>query len=170
MGKLPANDLHVVVDALFPTTDSIATASSLNIAITWSQNSAHKSNLFQVLSDGLPKKKWRTACVPQQEGLMDQHYFVFHDSKVMMGGTTAFQPEHQDLHQWPNGASPEIARDLSKLSKSTLTWLVSQLPNTSLHDCGATEASMASHITSIPPEHWAKKHPWISKSVEVVSI
>jgi hypothetical protein len=79
---LPTTDLHIVVDALFPTADAIASASSLGICLTWSQNSHHKQALFKVLSDGLPKKRWRTACVPGEDNLPDQHFFVYSDSKV----------------------------------------------------------------------------------------
>lgn len=107
------------------------------------------------------------ACRPCEEGLLDQHYFVYNDSKSMMGGTTAFQPREPELI-WSGSCTPAIARDLSRLNKETLTWLVSQLPNASLLSCGATEASMVTHITSILPEHWAKKHPWIGRKAEVV--
>lgn len=160
--------MHVIVDALFPNAESIAFASSRDIAVTWSQNTAHKSKLFSVLSDGLPQKRWRLACQPDEEGLMDRHYFVYHDSKVMMGGSTAFQPPGSGNTIWGTGCTPSLARDLYRLEKSTLSWLITQLPNTSLQRCGSTEAAMISHITSIPPEHWAKKHPWIGRKVEVV--
>lgn len=72
--------------------------------------------------------------------------------------------------QWRTGCNPNIARDLYRLDKETLTWLITQLPNASLQTCGSSEVSMVSHITSIEPEHWAKTHPWLGKSIEVVSI
>ena len=59
---LPKNDLHVVVDALFPTKETIATASSQNIGVTWSQNSHHKKSVMTVLSDGLLEKEWEMVC------------------------------------------------------------------------------------------------------------
>lgn len=92
LGPLPKNDLHMVVDALFATRETITTASSLDICVTWSQNSAHKANLHSLLADGLPKGRWRMACVPGEEGHRDHYYFVLNDSKMMMGGSTAFQP------------------------------------------------------------------------------
>lgn len=81
----------MVVDALFPTVESLATASSEDICVTWSQNSAHKSRVMAVLSDALPKKQWRSICIPSNDGFLDQHFFVYHDTKLMMGGSTAFQ-------------------------------------------------------------------------------
>ena len=84
-------------------------------------------------------------------------------------GSTAFQPidGKDDSVLW-KGCTPNIARDLAKLKKETLTWLVTQLPDVSLHSCGSTEVSMVSHITNIPVIHWAKSHPWTGKTVEVV--
>jgi hypothetical protein len=70
---------------LFPTAETIATASAAGIRITWSQNAAHKPHLMSVLSDGLSKKEWRLACVPSEDSV-DQHYFVLSDSKLMIGG------------------------------------------------------------------------------------
>jgi hypothetical protein len=81
---LPNDDVHVIVDALFPTAETIATATAAGIRVTWSQNAAHKSHLMSVLSDGLAKKEWRAACIPTES--LDQHYFVLSDSKVMIGG------------------------------------------------------------------------------------
>jgi hypothetical protein len=69
--------------------------------------------------------------------------------------------------EW-KGCTPNIARSLNKLPKEALTWLVSNLPDCSLQECGSTEASMVSHITHIPCEHWTSSHPWIGKQVTVV--
>lgn len=166
---LPSNDLHIVVDALFATKETIATASAHDVRVTWSQNCQHKKKLFAVLSDGLPKRSWRMACVPGSEGELDQHFFVFNDSKSMMGGSTAFQlQDTSDAGLSRKGCTPEIARDLSKLSKESLTWLVSQIADASLQSCGASEASMVSHVTGISVMHWNKTHPWVGKRVEVV--
>ena len=113
MGPLPKDDLHVVVDALFPTKETLATASSLNICVTWSQNSAHKSAIMSVLSNGLLKKQWRLICIPSGDGLLDQHSFLYNDAKLMMGGSTAFQaPDNAMESQWRAGCTSNIARDL----------------------------------------------------------
>ena len=169
MGLLPSNDLHVVADALFPTAETIGTASSLDIRLTWSQNAAHQAKLVDFYSDALPHGLWRSACVPSGDNLVSKHFFLFQDSKLMIGGSTAFQIGEQPPRlPWKEGCTPSIARDLSTLKKESLTWLVTALPDASLHDCGSTNASMVSHITGISPEHWAKSHPWIGKKVEVV--
>lgn len=109
------------------------------------------------------------ACVPGSEGELDQHFFVFNDSKSMMGGSTAFQlKDTPDVGIGHNGCTPAIARDLNKLSKESLTWLVGQVADASLQSCGASETSMVSHVTNIPVMHWSKNHPWIGRKVEVV--
>jgi hypothetical protein len=177
---LPRDDLHILVDALFPTLDAINTASSLNVCLTWSQNSQHQLNLFKVLSDGLKKKQWRMACCSSGDNLPDRYFFVYSDSKIMMGyccccfstdsilgGSTGFQLPAQEIPRF-NECIPEIARDLYRLEKSSLVYLVNLSPDCSLSQCGTSKSSMVSHITGIPPEHWAKTHPWIGKNVSVV--
>jgi len=148
LGQLPHNDIHVVVDALFPTTEAIATASSFDIRVTWSQNKAHQTDMFEVLSDGLAKGQWRTALLPDANAI-PSHFFVFNDSKAMMGGSTGFQTEEVEI-LFRNGCTPSIARDLSRLNKESLTWLVSILPNASLNTCGSNISSMV-----------FDKEPWI---------
>lgn len=122
--------------------------------------------ILGLLSDGLKRKRWRLACVPGEEGQVNQHYFVYNDSKMMMGYETTFHllvlhllilqvqllfsADDQDLPPTWNGCTPKIARDLGKLQKETLTWLITQLSNKDLHSCGNTEATKVSHITNIP--------------------
>jgi hypothetical protein len=168
---LPIDDTHVVVDALFPTKDSLAKASSLDIRITWSQNAQHQSVIHDTLCEDLPKKRWRSVSVPQAESVT-QHYFVFNDSKAMMGGSTAFQLQADldiDVDDF-GGCSPEIARDLATCDKKTLAWLIGKVPGCSLRDCGSTAPSMVSHLTNLSPEVWAKTHPYVGKTVIVVCI
>jgi hypothetical protein len=69
---------------LFATEDTLAKAAALNIKVTWSQSATSKKSLLSVLSDGLPKKKWRLATIPHPESY-DQHYFVYNDSKLVIG-------------------------------------------------------------------------------------
>jgi hypothetical protein len=85
LGQLPVHDTHIVVDALFPTATSLDFAEAAGIKLTWSQNAAHKANLMSVMSEGLTYKRWRMVCVPQKQGF-DQLYFVYSDSKLIMGG------------------------------------------------------------------------------------
>jgi hypothetical protein len=88
----------------------------------------------------------------------------------MMGGSTGFQLEEKEsLDSW-EGCTPAIARDLAKLDKSTLTFLVTKFPDVSLASCGTSKASMVTTLTGIQPEFWSKTHPWIGKNVEVVCL
>jgi hypothetical protein len=137
--------------------------------VTWSQNSGHLKRLHAALSDALPKGRWRTAKIKGTDGLPDKHYFVYNDSKVMMGGSTAFQPSDDEQESlWSHGCTPSIARNLATLDKEALTWLCNVIPHANLREAGATPSSMVTHITQIPPEHWATIHPWIGRNVQVV--
>jgi hypothetical protein len=163
------DDTHIVVDALFPSKDSIKTAAALDVRLTWSQNANHQSQIHEALLHNLPKKKWRSVSVPQPESIT-QHYFVYNDSKAMMGGSTAFQIE-EDLDEIGlllKGCSPEIARDLARLDRNTLTWLIGKLPNKTLLESGASVSSMVTHITKFSPDLWAKSHPMVGRNVNVV--